>query len=86
MGASRNFLGVGSDRTCKLTGMGQDGAEGLKVLRSRGWHPIVQDQKSCIVYGMPKAAVQLKATVEVMHPEAIANYLIQQIGIALKKS
>lgn len=68
-----------------LTGMGQDGAEGLKVLRSRGWHTIAQDEKSCIVYGMPKAAAQLNAAVEVMHPEAIANCLIQRIGIALKK-
>ena len=85
MGASRNFSGVGSDRTCKLTDMGQDGAEGLKILRSRGWHLIAQNEKSCIVYSMPKAAVQPKVAVEVMHPQAIANYLIQRIGIALKK-
>jgi two-component system response regulator WspF len=63
-----------------LTGMGQDGADGLKVLRETGWHTIAQDEKSSIVYGMPKAAVQLNAAVEVLPPEAIANTLIQRIN------
>ena len=63
-----------------LTGMGQDGAEGLKVLRSRGWHTIAQDEKSCIVYGMPKAAAQLNAAMEILPPEAIAQSLIQRVG------
>ncbi|MEH1970586.1 MULTISPECIES: chemotaxis protein CheB [unclassified Nostoc] len=62
-----------------LTGMGQDGAQGLSLLRSRGWHTIAQDEKSSVVYGMPKAAVQLNAAVEVLPPEAIATSLIQQI-------
>ncbi|MGL5508019.1 MAG: chemotaxis response regulator protein-glutamate methylesterase, partial [Microcoleaceae cyanobacterium] len=61
-----------------LTGMGQDGADGLRVLRETGWHTIAQDEKSSIVYGMPKAAVQLNAAVEVLPPEAIANTLIQR--------
>ena len=59
-----------------LTGMGRDGAEGLKLLRSHGWHTIAQDKASCIVYGMPKAAVELNAAVEVLNPEAIATSLI----------
>lgn len=63
-----------------LTGMGQDGAEGLKVLRSRGWHTIAQDEKSCIVYGMPKAAVQLNAAMEILPPDAIVKSLIQRVG------
>ncbi|PZO43510.1 MAG: chemotaxis response regulator protein-glutamate methylesterase [Pseudanabaena frigida] len=63
-----------------LTGMGQDGAEGLKVLRSRGWHTIAQDEKSCIVYGMPKAAAQLNAAMEILSPDAIAQSLIQRVG------
>lgn len=62
-----------------LTGMGQDGAEGLKLLRSHGWHTIAQDEKSSIVYGMPKAAVQINAAVEVLSPEAIADRLIQRV-------
>lgn len=59
-----------------LTGMGRDGAEGLKLLRNQGWHTIAQDKASCIVYGMPRAAVELNAAVEVLNPEAIATSLI----------
>ena len=62
-----------------LTGMGRDGAEGLNLLRSRRWHTIAQDKESCIVYGMPKAAVELNAAVEVLNPEAIATKLIQRV-------
>ena len=61
-----------------LTGMGRDGAEGLNLLRSRRWHTIAQDKECCIVYGMPKAAVELNAAVEVLNPEAIATKLIQR--------
>jgi two-component system response regulator WspF len=66
----------GKETAVLLTGMGQDGAEGLSLLRSRGWHTIAQDEKSSVVYGMPKAAVQLNAAVEVLPPEAIANRLL----------
>lgn len=59
-----------------LTGMGRDGAEGLKLLRSQGWHTIAQDKASCIVYGMPRAAVELNAAALVLNPEAIATSLI----------
>ena len=62
-----------------LTGMGRDGAEGLKMLRSHGWHTIAQDKASCIVYGMPRAAVELNAAVEVLNPEAIATSLIHRV-------
>lgn len=62
-----------------LTGMGRDGAEGLNLLRSRGWHTIAQDKESCAVYGMPRAAVELNAAVEVLNPDAIATSLIQRV-------
>jgi len=55
-----------------LTGMGRDGAIGLSALRQRGWHTIAQNKESCVVYGMPKAAIELNAAVEVLTPEAIA--------------
>ncbi|HEY9657384.1 MAG TPA: chemotaxis response regulator protein-glutamate methylesterase [Allocoleopsis sp.] len=60
-----------------LTGMGRDGAEGLLALRERNWHTIAQDKSSCVVYGMPKAAAELNAAVEVLSPEAIATALLQ---------
>jgi two-component system, chemotaxis family, protein-glutamate methylesterase/glutaminase len=39
-----------------LTGMGQDGVKGLKRLKSRGGYVVGQDEKTCVVYGMPRAA------------------------------
>jgi two-component system, chemotaxis family, response regulator WspF len=61
-----------------LTGMGRDGAEGLGLLRRQGWYTITQDQASCVVYGMPKAAVEINAAVEVLTPEAIAAALVRR--------
>ncbi|MBO1048011.1 MAG: chemotaxis response regulator protein-glutamate methylesterase [Dolichospermum sp. DEX182a] len=58
-----------------LTGMGRDGAEGLNALRLQGWHTIAQNQESCIVYGMPKAAVELNAAVQVLSLENISIYI-----------
>ncbi|BAY78943.1 response regulator receiver modulated CheB methylesterase (plasmid) [Nostoc linckia NIES-25] len=55
-----------------LTGMGRDGAQGLKLLREAGWHTIAQNRETCTVYGMPKAAVELQAAVEVLPVDAIA--------------
>lgn len=43
---------------CVLTGMGRDGAEGLKLIKSKGGYTISQDEKSSTVYGMPKAAFE----------------------------
>ncbi len=58
-----------------LTGMGKDGAAGLNALKLQGWHTIAQNQESCIVYGMPKAAVELDAAVQVLSLEGIATNL-----------
>lgn len=66
-----------------LTGMGHDGAEGLLHLRSDGWHTIAQDEPTCVVYGMPRAAVEKKAAVEVLPlsqigPTAVARLLLSR--------
>jgi two-component system response regulator WspF len=55
-----------------LTGMGKDGAEGLNALKMQGWHTIAQNKESCIVYGMPKAAIELNAAIQVLSLENIA--------------
>ncbi len=59
--------------------MGKDGAQGLQTLRAHGWHTIAQDQASCVVYGMPKAAVELGAAVEVLPISAIASACTKNI-------
>ena len=60
-----------------LTGMGRDGAQGLKRLREAGWPTIAQDRKTCVVYGMPKLAAELEAAVEVLPVGAIAPACIK---------
>lgn len=59
-----------------LTGMGRDGAQGLKLMRQRGYLTIAQDQQSSAVYGMPKAAAAIDAAVEIRPLERIAPRLM----------
>ena len=56
-----------------LTGMGQDGAQGMVALASIGARTIAQDQASCVVFGMPRAAIELGAAGEVLPLERIAS-------------
>lgn len=58
-----------------LTGMGSDGAEGLLALRHAGKTTIAQDQDSCAVYGMPKAAAELGAAQSILSADDIAATL-----------
>lgn len=62
-----------------LTGMGRDGAKGLKALRSKGHYTIAQDQATSAVYGMPKAAATLGAAVEILPIERIAARLVDTL-------
>ncbi len=67
------------DLAVLLTGMGRDGASGLLALRRTGWHTIVQNEETCVVYGMPRAAVEMGAAVEVLPVEAIAAATIRKL-------
>jgi two-component system, chemotaxis family, response regulator WspF len=58
-----------------LTGMGRDGARGLKALRDAGALTLAQDRGSSVVYGMPKAAAELDAATEILPLEQIAARL-----------
>lgn len=63
-----------------LTGMGRDGAVGLKALRAAGHYTIAQDQASSAVYGMPKAAAALGAAVDILPLESIASKLVGRMN------
>lgn len=55
-----------------LTGMGSDGAQGLKKMKSAGAHTIAQDEATCVVFGMPMQAIHLGAADEVVALESIS--------------
>jgi len=75
----RSALAYGPHVTAALlTGMGQDGARGLKALRDAGAHTIAQDQASSVVYGMPRIAAEIGAAAEQLP--------LAEIGPALLKA
>ena len=58
-----------------MTGMGDDGAEGLGMVKAAGGLTIAQSEDSCVVYGMPKAAIERGYADRVIELEALANTL-----------
>lgn len=70
--AGENAIGV------ILTGMGQDGASGLLEMRNAGAFTVAQDEKSCVVYGMPREAVNAGAACEVHPLDGIARVVMNR--------
>ncbi|WP_307189781.1 protein-glutamate methylesterase/protein-glutamine glutaminase [Azohydromonas lata] len=60
-----------------LTGMGDDGARGMKVLHDGGGRTIAQDEASCVVFGMPKEAIKLGAVDAVLPLDAMVEAILQ---------
>lgn len=60
-----------------LTGMGVDGAKGCCLLKGKGSYTITQDEQSCVIYGMPKAAYDAGGSMEVLPLNKIADRLRQ---------
>jgi two-component system chemotaxis response regulator CheB len=60
-----------------LTGMGEDGAAGLRELRAAGGFTIAEDESSAVVYGMPAAGVRLGAVCESLPLNQIAGRILE---------
>jgi len=63
-----------------LTGMGCDGARGLKELRSIGCYTIAEDKSTCVIYGMPKVAEEIDAAVSVLPLDNIGVTILEKLG------
>jgi len=70
--AGENAIGI------ILTGMGSDGAFGLKELKERGGKTYAQNAESCVVFGMPKEALKIGATETTLSPNEITEYIKKQ--------
>ncbi|WP_413576014.1 protein-glutamate methylesterase/protein-glutamine glutaminase [Bdellovibrio sp. HCB290] len=73
--AGKNAMGV------VLTGMGKDGAEGLLEMKNAGAFTVAQNEETCVVYGMPAAAVALGAADKVMALDRISGELLKQLDL-----
>ena len=69
--AGRNALGI------IMTGMGDDGARGLKEMRNAGSPTIAQDEASCVVFGMPKEAIRMDAADRIMSLDELPHAILQ---------
>ncbi len=79
--ASQSF-----DKRCVgviLTGMGSDGLEGMRAIKSRGGMTIAQDKKSCVVYGMPKMVIEAGVPDKILSLDEIAGELLKQVHYSL---
>jgi two-component system chemotaxis response regulator CheB len=61
-----------------MTGMGEDGAQNLGLIKASGGTTIAQGEQSCIVFGMPKAAIERGHAMRVIELEAMASALQAQ--------
>lgn len=78
----RSFLSVGAERVAAvlLSGMGDDGVEGMQALREAGSLTLAQDEASSAVYGMPRLALDTGAAAMALPPTDIGKMLARLIG------
>lgn len=63
-----------------LTGMGADGAEGMLEMKKAGALNIAQDEKSCVVFGMPKEAIKLGGVDRIVPLDQVSNEILKMVG------
>lgn len=63
-----------------LTGMGRDGAKGCVEILSKGGHTLVQDEASSMIFGMPKAAIEMQGASQILPLEAIPREIIRRVS------
>ena len=63
-----------------LTGMGTDGALGMQAIHRVGGRTIAEHEKTCIVYGMPRAAIQAGVVDEVVPLPKVADAILRAVG------
>jgi two-component system chemotaxis response regulator CheB len=63
-----------------MTGMGDDGAKGMLEMKEAGAYTIAQDEDSCVVFGMPKKAIELDAVDRILPLDAIAGGVLREAG------
>jgi two-component system chemotaxis response regulator CheB len=63
-----------------MTGMGEDGAHGLGLIKAAGGLTIAQGEQSCVVFGMPKAAIERGYAMRVVELDAMSSTLQAQCG------
>jgi len=71
--AGENAVGV------LLTGMGADGAKGLSAMHESGAYTLVQDEETCVVFGMPKEAIRLNAADEIVPLPNVSKAIIDAL-------
>lgn len=64
-----------------LTGMGSDGAKGIVEMKKANSYIIAQDEKSCVVFGMPKSAINTRSVDLVLPLEKIGDEIINRVGV-----
>ncbi len=69
-----------------LTGMGKDGAVGLKALKKKGWYTIAEHPSTCVSYSMPKAAIDIGAEVDIFPLPDIAPEILKYFAKSVRGS
>ncbi len=74
LNSGQNAIGV------ILTGMGADGAKGLLAMHEQGAHTIAQDEKSCVIFGMPREAIELGGVDEILPLSQIGRAILDRVS------